>query len=532
MMALLSLLQITFLLISTGDAYNILIMHPTPSYSHQKPLMALTEALIKKGHQLFVVSPNPVPGLEKNYTYVDLSASYKYFAKNIDAKKENFVNLQMQHTKWDSPSSLFGMYSAIAVRQYNTTQFSQFYERVKRDKIKFDVALIETFFIPSGCAMVRQLGGYGVPMIVFSTIGTAAFGGEDPITEHPSYHPFLLSTFTDRMNIWQKIDNWVSKYFVEGEIKKMMEDHARNYFRESHGPEYEKLVDGCWSNKSLSIISSNFLYGYPRLLGPNVVEVGPMHIDKKLEKLPQHVQDWLDGAEKGVVFFSLGSNMQSSNLPETVRLNFLKYFSELPVGYRVLWKWEAGGKIPGQSDNILTIKWSPQQSILAHPKIKVFITQGGLQSFQEAVHYGVPTVGIPWFGDQELDTAKMVDAGIGTRILPEELHSYEKIKTSLDAVLYDERYMKNMKRHSAISHDFTWQAVDKAVFWVEHVAKFGGAPHLRPSTADATYFEFFCLDIISVILVLSLIVFYIVILVYRFLTNQIFSLVKIKVKKL
>lgn len=77
--------------------------------------------------------------------------------------------------------------------------------------------------------------------------------------------------------------------------------------------------------------------------------------------------------------------------------------------------------------------------ITAHPKVRVFITQGGLQSFQETVHYGVPTVGIPWFGDQECNVAKMVDAKIGVLLPPKELTSYEKIKSAIEAVLYDER---------------------------------------------------------------------------------------------
>lgn len=60
-----------------------------------------------------------------------------------------------------------------------------------------------------------------------------------------------------------------------------------------------------------------------------------------------------------------------------------------------------------------------------------------------------------------------------------------------------------MQRLSAISRDFTAQAMDKAVFWVEHVARHGGATHLRPATADTSLFQYFCLDIITVILFLS-----------------------------
>lgn len=74
-----------------------------------------------------------------------------------------------------------------------------------------------------------------------------------------------------------------------------------------------------------------------------------------------------------------------------------------------------------------------------HPSVKVFITQGGLQSFQEAVHHAVPMVGIPLFSDQRCNVAKIVDAKIGVRLSPEELHSFEKIKSAIDKVLYDKR---------------------------------------------------------------------------------------------
>lgn len=83
-----------------------------------------------------------------------------------------------------------------------------------------------------------------------------------------------------------------------------------------------------------------------------------------MHKSFQNLQEWLDGAADGVIYFSLGSNMKSKSLPLDVRSNLLRVFKDLPSGYRVLWKWELDGKIPGQSDNILAQKWLPQQSVL------------------------------------------------------------------------------------------------------------------------------------------------------------------------
>jgi glucuronosyltransferase len=45
--------------------------------------------------------------------------------------------------------------------------------------------------------------------------------------------------------------------------------------------------------------------------------------------------------------------------------------------------------------------------------VRLFITHGGLLSKQEAVHRGVPLVGIPIYGDQAFNVVKIVSAGLG-----------------------------------------------------------------------------------------------------------------------
>lgn len=47
--------------------------------------------------------------------------------------------------------------------------------------------------------------------------------------------------------------------------------------------------------------------------------------------------------------------------------------------------------------------------------------QGGLQSLQEAIHYAVPVIAIPFFGDQLFNARKIVDAEIGLSLDIEEL---------------------------------------------------------------------------------------------------------------
>lgn len=48
---------------------------------------------------------------------------------------------------------------------------------------------------------------------------------------------------------------------------------------------------------------------------------------------------------------------------------------------------------------------------LGHPNIKLFITQGGLQSSEEAIYNHIPMIGMPFVGDQQLNVRNMVAKG-------------------------------------------------------------------------------------------------------------------------
>ncbi len=83
-------------------------------------------------------------------------------------------------------------------------------------------------------------------------------------------------------------------------------------------------------------------------------------------------------------------------MPEHVRRAFVQTFSKLKE--RVIWKWEKDEGMPDLPKNVKLVKWAPQQDLLGHPNIRLFITHGGLLSTEEAVYHGVPILGMPVFG--------------------------------------------------------------------------------------------------------------------------------------
>ncbi|CAF4941787.1 unnamed protein product [Pieris macdunnoughi] len=228
-------------------------------------------------------------------------------------------------------------------------------------------------------------------------------------------------------------------------------------------------------------------------------------IHKNQDKpLPQALQEYMDSSKNGVIYFSLGSNAQSSMLHSDTINMLIDVFSKLP--YNVLWKWEKD-ELPGISKNIKISKWLPQTDLLRHPNLKLFITQGGLQSTDEAINSGVPLIGIPMMGDQwyNVEFYEHLKIGIGLDI---EAITREKLLKAIETVISDERYyylsyLLNLKRKLRnILNDQPQTALDRAVWWTEYVLRHGGAKHLRAASANLTWFEFYEVEFILKLLML------------------------------
>lgn len=122
------------------------------------------------------------------------------------------------------------------------------------------------------------------------------------------------------------------------------------------------------------------------------------------------MKTFLDNATQGVIYFSLGSNVKSIYLPEDKKNVLIRTFSKLP--YKVLWKFE-DNQLEGKPENVKINKWLPQQDVLRHPNIKLFITQAGLQSMEEAVTNGIPLLALPFMGDQHFNAKSIEKLGVG-----------------------------------------------------------------------------------------------------------------------
>lgn len=139
------------------ECYRILAVVATPSYSHQIPYWSLWLELHERGHQVVLVTPNPIPGIESpNFTQIDISQGYGVM------KDINFVQLRLEGKTWHE-------FALGQLRDINEDTVRRVFEAPQMKKLyapdsgeKFDVFLTEFLYMPCLYAFAHR---FNVPII-------------------------------------------------------------------------------------------------------------------------------------------------------------------------------------------------------------------------------------------------------------------------------------------------------------------------------------------------------------------------------
>nr|XP_053649729.1 UDP-glucuronosyltransferase 2B7-like [Cherax quadricarinatus] len=264
---------------------------------------------------------------------------------------------------------------------------------------------------------------------------------------------------------------------------------------------------------------------YPaRPVVPAVVHCGGIHI-RPAKPLPQDLEDWVQGAgDAGFIFFSLGSAVPPSTMPEEYRTILVQVFASLKQ--RVLWKWDKD-TMDDLPPNVRLGKWLPQQDILGDPRLRLFITHGGLLSTLESMYHGVSVLGIPVFADQHTNMIKVQRDGWGKVLFWDQL-TFDNLKNTIDIVMNDTSMRAEVARWSKIMKDRPQEPAEVALYWIKYVIRHQGAYHLRCPAATMTWYELYNVDVWATVVVLLVIISYVSVRIIISLCSWLFSRSKAK----
>ncbi|KAJ8708778.1 hypothetical protein PYW08_010160 [Mythimna loreyi] len=475
------------LTLNHSEAARILAMFPVASISHQVVFRPLIQELVKRGHEVTVITPDPAfpkGGTPANLTEIDVhDISYAVW-------KDKFMSLPKGHKR-----DIYLHFSAYleSIRLMFEAQIKD--ESVKNlldDKTKqFDLIFMEAAARPG--MVLSHI--YKAPVILISSYG-ASFDNYDVIgaPTHPLLYPMCIRQKLHNLSIWDKMKELYLHYYLEvihQNSYKLENELIKKYF----GPDVP-LIQELNNNVDMMFLNIHPVFEGIRPVPPTVQFMGGLHQNPEQE-IPKDLKSYLDSSKHGIIYLSFGTNTDPSLLPPQTIQTLVNALSKVP--YDVLWKWNKE-ELPGRTKNIRISKWLPQADLLKHPKIKLFITQGGLQSTDEAITAGVPLIGIPMLGDQWYNVEKYEYHKIGVGLDMETI-TEEDLHNAINKIVKDNAYYRqNLKRLHSVMRDQPQPPLERGVWWTEYVLRHGGARHLRAPSANILWSEYLELELIFILL--------------------------------
>ncbi|XP_023172067.2 UDP-glucuronosyltransferase 2B15-like [Drosophila hydei] len=470
-------------LLSSVTAYNYLLVLPTIARSHYNVGSALAKGLAAAGHQVTLVSPFPLKKPIENINDLPVPNVLKAMSGDLGSLLKNSEKPIIQQ--------IMGFYS-MGLRITEALLKEPKINQLRQSNQTFDAVINEVFLNEAHFGLAEH---FNAPLIGLGTFGAISWntdlvGSPSP----PSYVPHALLKFSDHMSLVERVINlaFLSYEYLFMKLYYLPQQELlyMKYFPDNNQSFYDMR-----KNTALVLLNQHVSLSFPRPYSPNMIEVGGMHINRKRQPLPQDIQDFIKDAKNGVIYFSMGSNLRSKDLPLEKRQALIETFSKLKQ--RVLWKFEEPNLV-GKPENVFISDWFPQDDILAHENVVLFITHGGLLSTTESIYHGKPFVGIPIFGDQFLNMARAEQNGYGRTVNYEELTA-ERLLTAIQQLLQDPQAKNLVNDMSARYKDQPQLPLERAVYWIEHVSRHKGARYLRSASQDLDFVQYHNLDAILIL---------------------------------
>lgn len=138
---------------------RLLMILPIPSYSHQIVFRALCRALLKRGHELVVVTPNALnDSTLVNYTEIDISFTYQY----VNYSEISQMAWGCQEIIWNK---LWLLGHTVANDVFRHPDFMKYY--ANDSDAKFDMIIAEMTATPATYILAHRFNAPLVGKIYF-----------------------------------------------------------------------------------------------------------------------------------------------------------------------------------------------------------------------------------------------------------------------------------------------------------------------------------------------------------------------------
>jgi hypothetical protein len=327
--------------------------------------------------------------------------------------------------------------------------------------------------------------------IPYATMSVAMSAWMYRVPRLPSFASTTLG-FTDRMTFAERLMSFVA------EMAQLLTVNETSYYADKYVPR-ESLSSSAVPLNELTMVQQSSLWfymediavGYAMPQMPNTVAVGDIMAGRPGRPLPIELENFVATSGSGqAIVVSFGSYFDF--MPEIVIRQFCDAFVRIGSRFRVVWKVKNADACSAV-DILKIVSWMPQNDLLADPRVRLFISHGGMNSLIEAVYHAKPVIVCPIALDQSYNAAAAVSKGYAIRM---DIRNFtaDSLLANIEKILSDRKYLVNAKLSSAILKDRSETPAERVSRMIDHVIKYGDK-HLRTGAFELNIFQFMMLDI-------------------------------------
>ncbi|XP_054626663.1 UDP-glucuronosyltransferase 2C1-like [Dunckerocampus dactyliophorus] len=461
--------------------------------SHWVNMKVIIEELHSRGHQVAVVQTNDSWYIKEKsllYTSIILDVESGFGKDFITSFVEQLLKLQREgNPAWTRFKLEMEQAEKASLLHEKTGKLLQWLFK-KKDLVeslisaKYDLVLTDPG-LPGGVILAHYLK---LPL-VFNVRWTSHGEGHFAMAPSPlSYVPMTGTGLSDKMNFFERVLNVLVFVFGEYQMAKYIKPHYEGLIQKYLGPDMK--YDSLFQAADLWLMRVDFVFEFPRPTMPNVIYMGGFQC-KPAKHLPDHLEEFVQSSgEHGVIIMSLGTFVDE--LPTDLADMIAAAFAKIPQ--KVIWRYK-GAKPSTLGNNTLLVDWMPQNDLLGHPKIKLFVAHGGTNGVQEAIYHGVPILGLPLIFDQRDNLFRISAKGAG-KVVDIFTMDQDIFSQGVQELLTDPSYRMNMQRLSRLHRDQPIAPIDNALFWIEFVMRHKGAAHLRTESYKLPWYAYYSVDVV------------------------------------
>lgn len=469
------------------DSAKILAIFPVPFKEHQLVYRPLIERLANRGHHITLLTTDPIDlRVAGNGTLVEriqqIDVSFVY---NLPILEDlNTVSL-------DAKDMLMNIFNVMRKISEAELQHPSVQELIKGHD-HFDLVMVEW----SGVTLMNAFAHHFKAPLVGITNGGAFINAHEAFgnPNHPVGYPSIFMPFSEDLSLLQRISSvlftiWYRFYYYSYEIPKQNVIARANF-----GSSLPDLLE-IEENADLLLINTYQALGNVRPVGPTTIYLGGIHRKQTLgDEMSEDLALFLQQAQEPIVYV----NLDLDPVMDLHRLDKIIKALET-VDATVVWNWNQG-QLVNTSARIYQSYNLPQEEILAHPKVKLFITGGGQRNIEDAIHHRVPVLGVSssTLLEHYLLQISKYEAGIISLI---DFEPQNTITDKLQDAFELEIYQTNMDKLNRLLADQPLDSLERAAWWIEYIIRHEGTRHLR--APRLSWFQYLILDVTVTVAVLA-----------------------------